>query len=180
MKSNKAEGPDQVPIRVLQAAVDILSHPLKVIFTKSLEYSVVPQDWRDANVTPIFKKGAKDQPGNYRPVSLTSVVCKIFEKVIKNKLSNHLIEQKLLSPHQFGFIPGRNTNTQLLVSIKEWQRNLDDSIPTDVVDLGFREAFDTVPHKRLLYKLSKYGIKGNLLSWIKDFLSNRTQYVKIR
>ena len=112
-------------------------------------------------------------------MSLTSVVCKIFEKVIKNKLSNHLIEQKLLSPHQFGFIPGRNTNTQLLVSIKEWQRNLDNSIPTDVVYLDFRKAFDTVPHKRLLYKLSKHGIKGNLLSWIKDFLSNRTQYVKI-
>ena len=116
---------------------------------------------------------------NYRPVSLTSVLCKIFEKIIKNKLSNHLIEQNLLSPHQFGFIPGRNTNTQLLVSIKEWQKNLDESIPTDVVYLDFRKAFDTVPHKKLLYKLSKYGIKGSLLTWIKDFLSNRTQYVKI-
>ena len=135
---------------------------------------------KKAEVRPIYKKkGSKSDPSNYRPVSLTSVVCKIFEKIIKNKLSNHLIEQNLLSPHQFGFIPGRNTNTQQLVSIKEWQKNLDDSIPTDVVYLDFRKAFDTVPHKKLLYKLSKYGIKGSLLTWIKDFLFNRTQYVKI-
>ena len=107
------------------------------------------------------------------------MVCKIFEKVVKNKLCNHLLENDLLSEHQFGFVPGRSCVTQLLVTIQEWMKNLDEGLVTDVAYMDFRKAFDAVPHKRLIYKLQKYGIDGNLLLWIKDFLSQRTQYVKV-
>ena len=107
------------------------------------------------------------------------MIGKVFEKIVKNKLCNHLTENKLLSKHQFGFIPGRSTNTQLLITIKEWLKNVDKGRPTDVAYMDFKKAFDAVPHERLLYKLKQYGISGRILLWIRDFLSDRTQYVKI-
>ena len=131
------------------------------------------------NPPHLQENGLKSDPSNYRPVSLTSVVSKVFEKIIKSRLSDHLLENQLLSPHQFGFIPGRCTNTQLLVTIKKWQQNLDNDLPTDVAYMDFRKAFDAVPHERLLYKLNRYGISGKLLNWIRNFLSSRSQYVKI-
>ena len=85
----------------------------------------------------------------------------------------------MLSPHQFGFVPGRSTTSQLLVTIKDWQKNLDEGIPTDIAYMDFKKAFDSVPHQRLIFKLSQYGITGNLLLWITDFLSERYQYVKV-
>ena len=102
-----------------------------------------------------------------------------MEKIIKNKLCQHLVAKNLLSPHQYGFVPGRSTNSQLLVTLNDWQKSLDSGTPIDIAYMDFKKAFDSVPHERLLFKLSKYGISGNLLSWIKDFLSCRTQYVKI-
>ena len=145
-----------------------------------MKLSKLPSEFKQAEIRPIYKKkGSKSDPSNYRPVSLTSVTCKVFEKIVKKCLCNHLLENNLLSPHQFGFITGRCTTTQLLVSIKEWQKSLDNSVPTDVAYLDFRKAFDAVPHNRLIFKLSKYGIKGELLSWIKDFLYERAKYVKI-
>ena len=180
LKPNKSPGTDEIHPLFLKECATSLSVPFKILFDLTIKESKLPDDWKKAEIRPIYKKkGSKSDPSNYRPVSLTSVVCKVFEKVIKNKLCDHLIDKNLLSPHQFGFIPGRNTSTQLLVTIKEWQKNLDDSIPTDVAYLDFRKAFDAVPHKRLLFKLSKYGIRGKLLDWIKDFLHQRTQYVKI-
>ena len=91
----------------------------------------------------------------------------------------HMIDNELLSPHQFGFCKGRSCLTQLLVTINEWMYNLDNGVPVDAAYLDFRKAFDSVPHKRLLCKLKGYGIDGNLLKWIGDFLSDRTQYVAI-
>ena len=142
---------------------------------------ILPDDWKRAEIRPIYKKkGSKQDPSNYRPIiSLTSVVCKVFEKVVKNHLCSHLISNNLLSTHQFGFIPGRNTTSQLLVTVKEWMKSLDEGKATDVAYMDFRKAFDAVPHQRLLYKIEKYGIKGPLLNWIQNFLSGRSQYVQI-
>ena len=180
LKPNKSPGTDEIHPHLLRECAKSLAKPMKYLFDLTMKYNVIPDEWKQAEIRPIYKKkGSKSDPSNYRPVSLTSVTCKLFEKVIKNKLCEHLISNNLLSPHQFGFIPGRSTDTQLLVTIKEWQKSLDNAIPTDVAYLDFRKAFDAVPHKRLLYKLSQYGIKGDLLLWIKSFLSNRSQYVKI-
>ena len=180
LKPNKSPGTDQIHPFLLRECASNLAKPFSLLFNLTISQCKIPNEWKKAEIRPIYKKkGSKSDPSNYRPVSLTSVTCKVFEKIIKKSLCNHLLDNNLLSPHQFGFIPGRNTNSQLLVTIKEWQKSLDHSTPTDVAYLDFRKAFDAVPHKRLLFKLEKYGIKGNLLHWIENFLSERTQYVKI-
>ena len=139
----------------------------------------IPSEWKEAEVVPIFEKGDKSTPGNYRPVSLTAIVCKIFEKFVRDALCNHLADNNLLSPEQFGFTSGRSCTTQLLVTINDWLESLDKGKAVDAVYLDFKKAFDLVPHSRLLLKLESYGVSGSLLGWIQDFLSDRTQYVKI-
>ena len=135
--------------------------------------------WKEAEVRPIFKKGDKTNPGNYRPVSLTSVLCKVFETLVRDELYNHLVNNNLLSESQFGFCKGRSCVTQLLVTLHDWMENLDNKIPTDAIYLDLSKAFDTVPHLRLVNKLRGYGIGGNLLEWIKDFLTDRSQFVSV-
>ena len=135
--------------------------------------------WKIAEVRPLFKKGKRTEAGNYRPVSLTSIVCKVFESFIRDALYSHLTENDQLSPHQFGFCKGRSCTTQLLNVLDNWFYYLDQNIPVDAIYLDFKKAFDSVPHKRLIEKLKGYGIKDNLLSWIKDFLSERSQYVTV-
>ena len=91
----------------------------------------------------------------------------------------HFITNKLLSNKQFGFCQGRSCVTQLLVTLHDWMTFLDSNIPVDCMYLDFRKAFDAVPHRRLLHKIKGYGVGGNVLNWVSDFLSNRTQYVAL-
>ena len=180
LKPNKSPGTDEIHPHLLRECATQLAKPFNDLFNLTVRQNKIPNEWKQAEIRPIYKKkGSKCDPSNYRPVSLTSVTCKVFEKIIKSSLCDHLINNNLLSPHQFGFIPGRCTHTQLLVTIKEWQKSLDNSLPTDVAYLDFKKAFDAVPHVRLLYKLSKYGVRGDILAWIKNFLHERSQYVKI-
>ena len=176
---NKSCGPDGVHPRILKELAHQLCYPLHKIFVRSMREGKVPKLWKKAEVRPIFKKGKKSTPGNYRPVSLTSILCKIMEGFIRKALYTHLIDNNLLSPHQFGFCKGRSCLTQLLIIINDWMSSLDNGVPVDAAYLDFKKAFDSVPHKRLLCKLKGYGIEGSLISWIEDFLSDRTQYVSI-
>ena len=128
---------------------------------------------------PIFKKGDKSFSSNCRPVSLTSIICKIFEGSISDVIYNHITQNHILSIDQYGFTKGRSCTTQLLVTLNEWLTDLDNDFPVDAVYLDLRKAFDTVPHKRLLTELEGYGVRGNLLNWIKDVLSDRKQYVSV-
>jgi len=116
-------------------------------------------------------------PGNYRPVSLTSVVGKMMESIIRDKLVKHMMDHNLCCNEQHGFVPGRSCMTQLLVTLEIWSQLIDSGAPIDV--LYFRKAFDTVPHQRLLKKLVSYGVTGKLLDWIKNFLSGRRQRVVV-
>ena len=180
LKPDKSPGTDEIHPRLLKECAQTLAKPLKLLFDLSMRTSRIPSEWKVAEVRPIYKKkGKKSDPSNYRPVSLTSVVCKVAEKIVKKKLCNHITSKNILSPHQFGFVPGRSTNSQLLMTLKDWQKSLDNGEPMDIAYMDFRKAFDSVPHERLLYKLNNYGISGKLLNWIQDFLSNRVQYVKI-
>ena len=176
---NKSPGPDKVHPRILRECANELAYPIHKLFVRSMKEGRVPSKWKEAEVRPIFKKGKKSSPGNYRPVSLTSLLCKLMEGLVRATMYAHMIDNELLSPHQFGFCKGRSCLTQLLVTINEWMYNLDNGVPVDAAYLDFRKAFDSVPHKRLLCKLKGYGIDGNLLKWIEDFLSDRTQYVAI-
>ena len=130
-------------------------------------------------MTPIHKKGAKVIPGNYRPVSLTSVVGKMMESIVRDSLVDHMMSHNLFCDAQHGFVPGRSCMTQLLVTLELWSELLDSGAPIDVIYLDFRKAFDTVPHQRLIRKLKAYGITGKLLNWISDFLSGREQRVVV-
>ena len=139
-----------------------------------------PNEWKNANVTPIHKKGDRTDPSNYRPVSLTSQVCKVLESIIVDKITEHLTKNNLLNDAQHGFREGRSCLTNLLETLEQWTEIIDEGDAIDVAYLNFRKAFDLVSHEHLIYKLSKYGIKGKLLEWIKDFLKDRTQRVVIR
>ena len=179
LNQNKSPGPDNFHPKFLKNSAKSLSKPLFLLFNKTLSEGCIPEEWKTAEVRPIFKKGDKSQPGNYRPVSLTSVICKIMESFIKKSLNDHLINNNILSREQFGFVSGRNTITQLIVTINDWLYDLDNNNPVDACYMDFRKAFDTVPHQRLISKLKSYKIQGPILNWIISFLSNRKQFVKI-
>ena len=138
------------------------------------------EDWLNANVSPIFKKGnILHLPGNYRPVSLTSVSCKILEHIICRHLLNHLEKNNILTNLNHGFKSGFSCETQLLTTTQDFFQNLDNNIQTDVIILDFSKAFDTVPHNELLHKLDNYGIKGPIHKWLKSFLTKRKMKVVV-
>ena len=180
LKVNKACGPDDIHPYVLQKAASAVSVPLTQIFKLSLSTGECPSDWRTANVTPIHKKGDRTDPSNYRPVSLTSQVCKVFESMVKEHITKHLTSNNILSDKQHGFREGRSCLTNLLEIIESWTDILDDDDGVDVAYLDFRKAFDLVSHRHLIYKMSKYGITRQTLNWVEAFLSNRKQKVVIR
>ena len=179
LNPSKSPGPDQIHPKILKELANELSYPLTLLFNKSMSEGKILTHWKEAEVRPIYKKGDKKNPGNYRPVSLTSILCKVFETLVRDELYDHLINNSLLSDDQFGFCKGRSCVSQLLVTIHDWMKDLDNNTPTDAIYLDLSKAFDTVPHQRLISKLKGYGIGGNLLSWISDFLTDRTQFVSV-
>ena len=138
---------------------------------------IVPGDWKTAHVTPIFKKGQKSSPTNYRPVSLTSVPGKIMEKVVKEFLMSHLKRNNLIRKSQHGFMPNKSCATNLLVFLETVTKAVDEGKNVDVIYLDFAKAFDLVPRQRLLEKLKAHGVSGPLLRWIGDWLKGRRQRV---
>jgi len=154
-----------------------MNYPLCILFNKSINSGILLTDWKCANVTPIYQKGAQNLASNYRPVSLTSIFGKVLESIIKDHILNHLSSNNLLSPYQFGFIPGRSCSTQLLLMPNYLTRHLDNGYSVDVIYLDFQKAFDTVSHQHLLNKLTSFGIHGNVLKWIESFSTNRVQQV---
>ncbi|CAG2187314.1 unnamed protein product [Mytilus edulis] len=179
LKTDKSAGPDGLHPKVLYEVRHAICYPLFLIFNKSIKEGKVPDDWKNAIVSPIFKKGKKLKPGNYRPVSLTSVVCKICESIIRDNIMKFILTNNLFTSSQYGFRPGRSCVTQLLEVLDEWSELIDSGFPLDSIFLDFSKAFDTVPHQRLFLKLEKLGIKGCILNWIKSFLSGRKQCVRI-
>ena len=128
---------------------------------------------------PIFKKGDRSQPGNYRPVSLTSIVCKVFKSIIRDGIVGYMSSNALFAQEQRGFLSRRSCITQLLRATEYWSEALQQGDPVDVVYLDFKRAVDSVHHQRLLLKLKSYGIEGLLLDWITAFLVNRKQRVVV-
>ena len=177
MRVTAAPGPDKISPRFLKDVADIVASPLCLIFRKSLSEGAVPEDWRRANVTPIFKKGSKADVGNYRPVSLTSVLCKAMEGILKDAIMDHLISNELLGESQHGFLAGKSCLTNLLEYLNVLTRLVDEGHSVDVLYLDFSKAFDKVPHSRLLDKLAAVGIGGAVLQWIQAWLTDRKQRV---
>ena len=157
--------------------MDVISAPLAIIYTKSLEEGVVPEDWKCANITPIFKKGSKASAGNYRPVSLTSVLCKVMESILRDAIVDHLTVNKLLLPSQHGFMKSKSCLTNLLEYLDKLTKLVDEGHSVDIIYCDFAKAFDKVPHQRLLIKMKAHGIQGKILRWVEEWLSGRKQRV---
>jgi hypothetical protein len=174
---NKAMGPDGIHPRVLKNTAASLCTPLQMIFQHSLDTASLPSVWKEANVTALYKKGNKQVPNNYRPVSLTAVPCKILESFVREVLVTHMRDNNLFSEFQYGFRERRSTTLQLLHTVEDWMRSIDRGETIDACYLDLMKAFDSVPHKRLIVKLKSYGVEGRLLQWIENFLRNRTQQV---
>ena len=148
---------------MLKELSEELALPLCILFNKSLESGEVPEDWKTAVVTAIFKKGTRSDPGNYRPVSLTCVVCKVLESIVRDVLVNFMNSNKLYSPCQHGFRKQRSCITQLLEVMEDLTQLIEEKESIDIIYLDFKKAFDSVPHNRLLCKLKAYGINGNMI-----------------
>ena len=176
---HKATGPDKIPTSLLKNLAAELSTPLTILFNKSLSEGYVPSQWKEAEVIAIFKKGNKNLSNNYRPVSLTSVLCKTLESFVTDSLQNYMENNKFFSECQHGFRKHRSCVTQLLEVMNDFTNLIDNGHNIDVLYLDFSKAFDTVPHERLLAKLKSYGITNNIHSWIKSFLSDRKQRVRV-
>ena len=132
---------------------------LQVIFTQSYVTGSLPKDWLTANVVAIYKKGNRSTPANYRPVSLTCVTTKLMEHIIFRSIMAHLDSHNLLQHYQHGFRQQHSPETQLIITIEEIARALDNQHQIDMLILDFSKAFDTVPHQRLLGKIDHYGIR---------------------
>ena len=176
---NKSCGPDEMHPRVLIELVDHITKPLALLLNKTMDDGCIPEDWKMAYVSPIFKKGARNKAENYRPISLTSIVCKLIESFIKESIMDHMRAGNLLSSKQYGFTNGRSTTTQLLSYLDKCIETIVAGGVVDAIYFDFAKAFDSVPHQRLLGKLTSYGINGKILKWIRTFLSDRCQIVKV-
>ena len=175
LKISSSSGPDGISSRFLADHKETMSTALSVLFTKSMESGVVPADWKTANVTPIFKKGSKSDPGNYRPISLTSIPCKIMESIMRDEVVDHLLNTQLIKSSQHGFMANRAVTTNLLEFLETVTKHFDAGDPMDIIYLDFSKAFDKVPHQRLLRKMEALGVQGKLKDWVAAWLSNRKQ-----
>lgn len=179
LKTDSSVGPDGIHPLFLKNCKQILVEPITTILKKSIAEGKLPLEWKSAVIIPVFKKGNKLDRQNYRQISLTSAICKCMEKIIAHEISDFLLAKGVLHDKQHGFLPGRSTVTNLLQCMHHWTKAMDSNQPVDVIYLDFKKAFDLVPHKRLLYKLEHYGIRGSLLNWIEDFLSDRKYQVRV-
>ena len=175
MDTNKAAGLDNIPCNLLKIAAEIVSPSLTYIFNLSLETGIFPQDWKIAKVSPIFKKGDKTDIDNYRPISVISIIAKIFEKIIHNQFNNYLSKNKLLNKYQSGFRSLHSTMTALLETTNNWSVNIDKGLLNGVIFIDLKKAFDTIDHNIILKKLACYGADHSVLKWFTSYLTNRGQ-----
>lgn len=178
MEVDSSMGPDNIHPMLLHSC-PTLAEPFFILFKQSLSEGAIPAVWKNSSIVPIFKKGSRYTPINYRPISLTSVCCKTLERIICEHLYKYLESNHLLSPHQFGFRRGRTVDDQLLLTYNSVTSWLDSTKVVDVVLFDFAKAFDTVCHSVLITKLRLLGVGGKVLCWIRDFLTERSMWVTV-
>ena len=175
MKENKSPGVDGISPKILKETVEQISTPLAHVFNISLQEGIVPLEWKEANIIPLFKNGSRNKSVNYRPVSLTSVICKLLETIMRDHMMDFLVKHKLIIPSQHGFLKVRSCLT-IFEEITKW---VDDGSPVDVIYLDFQKAFDKVPHQRLILKLKSHGMGNSIINWIEQWLTDRRQRVVV-
>ena len=183
LNPQKAPGHDAIPPRILKATASSIAPPLMRLMNSSLATGVVPADWKHSQITPVFKSGSRSDIKNYRPVALTSIICKLLERAVADNINDHVTTFCLDNPHQHGFTAHKSCVTQLANTIHNWATVLDKPHPPriDVIFLDFSKAFDVMPHNILLHKLaSNFNICGLTWTWIQSFLIGRQQRVAYR
>ncbi len=177
LKPSAASGPDGIPAILLIKCKESLAAPLTVFWNECMRTSHIPQSLKNSIITPLHKGGSKSEASNYRPIALTSHIIKIYEKVIRKRLTQYLESTDGLNKNQHGFRSGRSCLTQLLAHYDNIINLLEDGHNVDVIYLDFAKAFDKVDHNLLLRKCQALGIQGQTLKWIQAFLENRKQHV---
>ena len=177
LKRNKGNGFDKISSNIILDVKEKISLPLKHIFSISLQKGIFPDSLKIAKLLPTFKKGAHDIMGNYRPISILPAFSKILEKIMYNRLYNHLKNNNILFKKQFGFQKGLSTNHAILTLINRLQSNFEEGKFTLGVFIDLSKAFDTVNHEILIQKLKHYNVDGPALDLLRNYLSNRKQYI---
>ena len=175
---DSTSGPDGIPAILLKNYAKELAYPIKLIWSESFHLGIVPQFYKDTCITPLFKKGDRARAFNYRPVTLTSHVIKIYERILRNVMVEFLEENQILCENQHGFRSGRSCLTQLLSHVDDIVQGLSSSVGTDAIYLDFAKAFDKVDH-RLLLKMNKLRFHERVTKWAESFLSKRQQSVVV-
>ena len=176
----KCEGPDNIPgiaIKNFTANSTSFLDCVHIIMSRSLATGKCPTIWKKAIISPIFKGGDRSMTNNYRPISLTCILCKLFEHIISSNMWNHIDEYGIISDNQHGFRSSVNTTTQLLHVTHHAAKALDAKLKYHVISFDFTKAFDRVPHELLIHKLTKYKFDSRCVAWIKDWLHGRVSAV---
>jgi len=172
--------PDGFPAGFLKQLAFQLAQPLAYLFNKCQDSGEIPEVWRSAFVVPIFKnKGLRSNYEGYRPVSLTCVIGKLFETILRDGTTNYLFDHRLIAAQQHGFLAKRSVCTSILTALDELTEAIDSRNSVDAIYVDFAKAFDSVSFQKLLLKLEAYGIRGHLLNSFKALLTNRTQQVVV-
>ena len=177
LDKKKSTGNDNLPAKLIIIAADHIARPLSYIFNLSFSQGKFPDSLKIARVIPLYKKGSKDNPGNYRPISILPILSKILEKIVNNRLTTFFEKFNLFHQHQYGFREKYSTKLSLINLVNHLLQQIDDNNNSIGIFIDFMKAFDTINHEILISKLQHYGIRGQPLSWLTDYLKGRSQFV---
>ena len=170
---SKSSGPDGIPVHVLKQCAPELAPILTKFFQKCYDTGICPSSWKEAHVVPVPKKGDPTNPSNYRPISITSILCKVMETLFCKHLLEFLENNNLINDRQYDFRKARSTGDMLAYVTELWSSTLDKGGEFPIISLDISKAFDRVWHKALISKMSNLGINPVFVAWVANFLSGR-------
>ena len=178
IKNKKSTGHDGTSNEILKCCSPTIEPYVADVFNKCLEQSIFPEPFKIARVIPLFKKGDRSNPENYRPISLLSSLSKVFEKVLCKRMTKFFMKNESFTPNQYGFRNKRSC-THAIGEVLDYIRNeMDKRNAGSACFIDLKKAFDTLDHNILLQKLEKYGFRGKILCLLTNYLENRQQYVE--